>query len=257
MRKIFLTLRAVLIAGWCSKTLNLTVLDRGLHWPTVTMSPSLTLPKAGEQWTLRLRCLFSKLHVHTRAMHTRTKRATSKRTHSCVSQTPCFRKRRVGCLPSVLLDPVQVVPSDDDGVLHLGGDDDALQDAATDGHVAGERALLVDVGSLDRGLGGLESEANALVEPGALLDSRAKEAKISHNHPSNQHNNRVASRVTLRVFRPSTRFRARKTPSCFWNAFSFCIAPNQTQQSRGQHQIHSRRHCMTAFCRIMPPFPRL
>ena len=51
---------------------------------------------------------------------------------------------------AVLLDEAQVVTADDDGAVHLGGHDDALQDAATDGHVAGERALLVDVRALER-----------------------------------------------------------------------------------------------------------
>ena len=45
----------------------------------------------------------------------------------------------------VLLNVVQVIHADDDGALHLGGLDDARQDAAADGHVAGEGALLVDV----------------------------------------------------------------------------------------------------------------
>ena len=45
----------------------------------------------------------------------------------------------------VLLNVVQVIHADDDGALHLGGLDDARQDATADGHVAGEGALLVDV----------------------------------------------------------------------------------------------------------------
>ena len=52
----------------------------------------------------------------------------------------CLKGRRL-----VLLDVVQVVATDDDGALHLGGLDDARQDATADGHVAGEGALLVDV----------------------------------------------------------------------------------------------------------------
>jgi hypothetical protein len=42
---------------------------------------------------------------------------------------------------------VQVVHAHDDGAVHLGRLDDTGQDAATDRHVAGERALLVDVGA--------------------------------------------------------------------------------------------------------------
>eukprot|EP00443_Scrippsiella_acuminata_P029119 CAMPEP_0115274338 /NCGR_PEP_ID=MMETSP0270-20121206/55621_1 /TAXON_ID=71861 /ORGANISM="Scrippsiella trochoidea, Strain CCMP3099" /LENGTH=63 /DNA_ID=CAMNT_0002690841 /DNA_START=41 /DNA_END=232 /DNA_ORIENTATION=+ len=40
-------------------TLNLTVFESGLHWPTVTMSPSFG-SKQGEQCTAMLECLFSK-----------------------------------------------------------------------------------------------------------------------------------------------------------------------------------------------------
>jgi len=43
-----------------------------------------------------------------------------------------------------------------------------LEDAAADGHVAGEGALLVDVGALPRRLGGLEPEADVLHETHAL-----------------------------------------------------------------------------------------
>ena len=43
----------------------------------------------------------------------------------------------------VLGDEVQVVPSDDDGSVHLGGLDDTSQDSSSDGDVTGEGALLV------------------------------------------------------------------------------------------------------------------
>lgn len=44
-----------------------------------------------------------------------------------------------------------------------------LKDAATDGHVAGEGALLVHVVSLPRRLRGLEPKADILHEPHALV----------------------------------------------------------------------------------------
>lgn len=47
----------------------------------------------------------------------------------------------------VLLDVVKVVHAHDDGALHLGGLDGARQDAAADGDVSGEGALLVNVGA--------------------------------------------------------------------------------------------------------------
>lgn len=43
----------------------------------------------------------------------------------------------------VLGDKVEVLSSDNDGSVHLGGNDGAGQDTATDGNGAGERALLV------------------------------------------------------------------------------------------------------------------
>ena len=63
----------------------------------------------------------------------------------------------------VLADVVQVVTADDDGAVHLGGLDNTREDTATDGHVAGEGALVVDVGALDGLLGRLEAQANVLV----------------------------------------------------------------------------------------------
>lgn len=43
----------------------------------------------------------------------------------------------------VLSDEVEVLAADDDGTVHLGGDDGAGQDTATNGHETGEGALLV------------------------------------------------------------------------------------------------------------------
>ena len=52
-------------------------------------------------------------------------------------------------LRTVLGDVVEVVAADDDGVGHFGRVDDTGEDTATDGDVAGEGALLVDVGAVD------------------------------------------------------------------------------------------------------------
>ena len=52
--------------------------------------------------------------------------------------------------------------------VHLGGHDSSGQDTATDGDHAGEGALLVDVGALNGGLGGTETQTDILVpSPGA------------------------------------------------------------------------------------------
>ena len=48
----------------------------------------------------------------------------------------------------VLLHVMQVVPPDDNGPVHLEFDDNSGEDSATDGHIAGEGALLVNVGTL-------------------------------------------------------------------------------------------------------------
>ena len=69
----------------------------------------------------------------------------------------------------VLGDEVEVLATDDDGALHLGRHDLTSEDAATDGNIAGERALLVNVVSLDGLLGGLEAQTNLLV-PAVVLD---------------------------------------------------------------------------------------
>jgi hypothetical protein len=62
---------------------------------------------------------------------------------------------------------VQVVAPDDDGALHLGGDDDALEDLAADSHSAGEGAFLIDVVALDGLLGSSEAQTHVLVIPHA------------------------------------------------------------------------------------------
>ena len=62
------------------------------------------------------------------------------------------RDVRVALLvPLVLANVVQVIHADDDGALHLRRLDDAGQDATADGDVAGEGALLVDVGAWREG----------------------------------------------------------------------------------------------------------
>lgn len=49
----------------------------------------------------------------------------------------------------VLGNIMKVISADDDSPLHFGGDDDALQNFASDWHVGGEWALLIDVGGFD------------------------------------------------------------------------------------------------------------
>ena len=51
--------------------------------------------------------------------------------------------------------------------LHLERDNGAAENAATDGHVAGEGALLVDVGALDGLTGSLEAKTDVAHEAAA------------------------------------------------------------------------------------------
>lgn len=70
----------------------------------------------------------------------------------------------VSLLVSVVLwNVVQVVSSDDDGTVHLGGDNDTSQNLTTNGNQTGERTLLVNVGAVDSGLWGLETQTSVLI----------------------------------------------------------------------------------------------
>jgi hypothetical protein len=80
-------------------------------------------------------------------------------------------RRAVGCdvlmpllVSAVLDDVVKVIPSDNDSVLHLGGDHHTIQNSSTDGNIAGEGALLVDKVGLDGTVGSLDSETDVLDE---------------------------------------------------------------------------------------------
>lgn len=66
--------------------------------------------------------------------------------------------------------------------MHLGGHDGAGEDTATDGDHAGERALLVDVGTLNGGLGRTEAQANVLVpSPGAGVLARSADLVVKED----------------------------------------------------------------------------
>ena len=69
---------------------------------------------------------------------------------------------------SVLGDEVEVVTTENDGTLHLVGDDNTTEDASTDGDTSGPGALVVDVLTVDSSSGSLDTETNVLVPAGAL-----------------------------------------------------------------------------------------
>ncbi len=77
---------------------------------------------------------------------------------------------------SVFSNVLEVISSADDGSLHLVGDNHALEDAASDRHVAGEGALLVDVDTVYGSLGGLEAKADVLVVSQSLLRLLAEDS---------------------------------------------------------------------------------
>lgn len=63
----------------------------------------------------------------------------------------------------VLWNVVQVVTSDDDGSVHLGGDNSTREDSTSDGDLTDKWTLLVNVVTLNSGLWGLEAQTNILV----------------------------------------------------------------------------------------------
>ena len=68
--------------------------------------------------------------------------------------------------PVVLLDVVKVVTPDDNGPVHLHLGDDASKDTPTDGNLASEGALLVNVVSALGFVGDLESKTRIAEKPG-------------------------------------------------------------------------------------------
>lgn len=69
----------------------------------------------------------------------------------------------------VLGDVVKVVATDNDSSVHLGGDDGTSQNSSTDRDLTDKGALLVDVGTLDGLLGGLETKTDILIPTLGLL----------------------------------------------------------------------------------------
>lgn len=72
---------------------------------------------------------------------------------------------------------MEVIPPDDNGVLHLSGSNKTFQDASTDRYIPGERTLLVHIGTLNCCIRGLDSKSDradvthrflALVSDGSL-----------------------------------------------------------------------------------------
>jgi len=71
----------------------------------------------------------------------------------------------------VLWNVVEVVTANDEGSVHLCGDDNTAEDTATNRHETGEWALLVDVVSFNGVLWSLESQTNILVPSSSTLSN--------------------------------------------------------------------------------------
>ncbi len=81
----------------------------------------------------------------------------------------------------VLANVVEVVTTNDNGALHLGGDDSSTEDTAANGNVSNEGALLVNVVTSRSGLRGLEAQTNRANKTGnagsTLLANKSLGAK--------------------------------------------------------------------------------
>ena len=82
-----------------------------------------------------------------------------------------FESRRAVCcyvlvaflITTVFCLEVQIITANNDGVLHLGWNNNTFKNTATDGNVASERALLVDVCTFNSAFWGLKAKANVTV----------------------------------------------------------------------------------------------
>ena len=68
----------------------------------------------------------------------------------------------------VFSDHMEVISSDDDGSVHLGRDDNTLNDLSSDADITSEGALFIDVGAFNSFSGGLEAKADVSVVSKAL-----------------------------------------------------------------------------------------
>jgi len=72
-------------------------------------------------------------------------------------------------ITTVLGNEMKVILPNDDGALHLGGDDQSLEDTSTNGNASSEGALLIYVVSGDGGIGCFYSQTNVSYEADRLL----------------------------------------------------------------------------------------
>lgn len=63
---------------------------------------------------------------------------------------------------TVLGNVMKVIPTNDNGPLHFGRNDQSLEDLSTNGDISRKRTLLVNVVALNGGIGGFDTETNVL-----------------------------------------------------------------------------------------------
>ena len=80
-------------------------------------------------------------------------------------------------LPSVLLDITQVITAHNNSTLHLGGNDQSLQNSSTNSHIRGERTFLIDILSVNSSSRGLNSQANVSIP--TLVSFLAKKMNLT------------------------------------------------------------------------------
>ena len=78
----------------------------------------------------------------------------------------------------ILFDEVDVVSSNDDGVLHFGRNNKSLEDLSSNANVASERTLSINISSLDSLFGSSESETNVLVVSNSCFGSAFNELSV-------------------------------------------------------------------------------
>ena len=94
-------------------------------------------------------------------LHIETRRTVSRDVTMSLFVTN--RHLNTSILPSVLLDITEIVTTNNDGALHLGGNHQTLQNSSTNGNRGSERTLLIDVLSVNSSLRGLDAQTHISV----------------------------------------------------------------------------------------------
>ena len=94
-------------------------------------------------------------------LHIETRRAVSR--NVAMSLFITRHHLNTSILPSVLLNITEIVTTDNDGALHLGGNHQTLQNSSTNGNRGSERTLLINILSVNSSLRGLDAQTHISV----------------------------------------------------------------------------------------------